>query len=155
MNIPPPFRSSRLDRVHLSAVSGFSLLELMIAIAILSVLAAIAIPIYNGYILEGHLTGMRSTMSGMRTILEDYRLENGNYAGDGDMVDDTVDGDPYDWEPTGDSSAYTFAVSGGTTNYFVTGRLNANTQIWVRCCNRFQTCFDSDTTGSATPTACP
>ena len=34
--------------------AGFSLVELMITIAIISILSAIAIPLYNGYISEGH-----------------------------------------------------------------------------------------------------
>jgi type IV pilus assembly protein PilE len=125
----------------------------MITIALISVLAAIAIPLYNGYILEGHLTGMRTTMNGMRTLIEEYRLENGDYGpADADMVDG---GNVYDWEPTGDTSAYTFSVTGGTTNYSVTGSFNANTGIWVRCDDRFSNCCDSEITGSATPTACP
>lgn len=128
----------------------------MIAIAVLSILAAIAVPAYRGYILEGHLTGMRTTMNGMRTLIEAYRLENGDYGpGDANMADDTVDGRPYGWIPTGDMSAYTFAVTGGTNSYSVTGTFNANTQIWVRCDNRLNNCCDSDSTGSATPTACP
>jgi type IV pilus assembly protein PilE len=124
----------------------------MVAIAILSILGAIAIPLYNGYVLEGHLTGMRATMNGMRTLIEAYGLENGDYGpGDADMADLPNE---YGWTPSGDTSAYTFVVTGGTT-YSVTGSLDANTQIWVRCCNRFRTCFDSQTTGSATPVVCP
>jgi hypothetical protein len=99
---------------------------------------------------------MRTTMNGMRTLIEAYRLENGDYGpGDADMADDDVGGSPYDWVPSGDTSAYTFAVTGGSTIYSVTGSLDANPQIWVRCCTRFNSCFDSDTTGSATPVACP
>lgn len=137
------------DTAH---ATGITIVELMVAIALISVLAAIGIPLYTGYVLEARLTGMRTTMNGMRTSIEDYRLENGDYGpGDADMADGSV----YGWEPTGDTSPYTFAVSGGTTSYFVTGSLDADNQIWVRCCNRFRSCFDSDTTGSTTPVACP
>ena len=64
---------------------GFTLIELMIAIAIVAILAALAIPAYNQYILEAKLTTMTQNINSMRIFLEDYRLENGSY--DGPNVD--------------------------------------------------------------------
>lgn len=143
---------------------GFSLVELMIVIAILSVLTAIAIPLYNGYILEGQFSTMRTTTSGLRTILEDFRLDNGNYGTAGTQFTENTSGgvtqisNQYPWNPSGDMSAHTYVVSvTGTNSYDVWGITNANTSIWVRCDNRFSTCCDSDTTpdGHAVTTACP
>ena len=133
---------------------GISLLELMITIAIISVLAAIAIPLYDGYIREGHLASMRSTMNGLRTIMEDYRLENGDY-GPGANGFSAIDS-TYGWDPSGDPEAYSFAVSATTNTYNVWGVFNSNTEIWVRCDNRFSNCCDPDTTGATVVTdACP
>jgi prepilin-type N-terminal cleavage/methylation domain-containing protein len=136
---------------------GITLVELIIAVAILSILAAIALPLYEGYITEGHQASMRSTLNGLRTPLEDYRLENGNYGGTGNLVGIANINGRFDWDPSGDSSAYSYTVSvTGTNSYDVWGFFNANTGIWVRCENRFSNCCDSETaSASSYNSACP
>ncbi|MCB1775547.1 MAG: prepilin-type N-terminal cleavage/methylation domain-containing protein [Gammaproteobacteria bacterium] len=136
---------------------GITLVELMIAIAILSILAGIAIPLYNGYVTEGHMASMRTTLNGLRTPLEDYRLENGNYGTVTDLVGIANITGRFDWDPSGDSRAYEYTVSvTGTNSYDVWGIFQANTGIWVRCEDRFSECCDSEIAGSSTPdAACP
>lgn len=135
---------------------GFTITELMIAIAILSVLAAIAIPLYRGYILEGHFASMRTTLNGMRTSIEDFRLENGNYGPVGNLVDIAAIDGRFAWQPAGDTGAYTYTVAvTGTNSYDLWGVFDANNAIWARCDNRYQSCCDSETTGSTSVIACP
>jgi type IV pilus assembly protein PilE len=138
----------------LSRFRGYTLVELMITVAVLTILAGIAVPLYSGYIREGHLTTMRSSMAGLRTILEDYRLENGDY-GPGAVGLDNIN-TTYEWEPGGDLGAYSFtvAVAGGTYNVWAT--LNSNSSVWVRCDARFTNCCDPDTpSATAATSACP
>lgn len=53
---------------------GVTLIELMIVIAIVTIIAAIAIPAYNGYVKEGHFT---QAMTEMKTLqLEQQRLRS-------------------------------------------------------------------------------
>jgi len=138
---------SRRDR-------GYSLVELMITIAIISILATIAIPLYNGYIREGHFTAMRSNMNGLRTVIEDYRLDNGNYGATGNLVGVAAIDTRFNWDPAGDSGAYTFTVSvTAADSYDVWAVLNANNATWVRCETRFQTCCDSETSSSSSPSS--
>ena len=133
---------------------GVTLVELMVVIAILSVLAAIAIPAYEGYVREGQFTALRANMNGLRTVIEDFRLENGNYGSTGNLVDlSAIDG-RFGWEPGTDISnqSYTVAVV-STSIYHVWGQFGSG--AWVRCENRFSNCCDSEAGGSGPSAACP
>jgi len=128
--------------------SGITLVELMIAIAILSILTAIAIPAYTGYIREGHFATMRADLDGLRTTMEDFRLENGSYTGV------TADPDVASILSDINSGSYTFTVSPGTGSYDVWGVFSPT--VWVRCENRMNQCCYSDSASASAPTAaCP
>lgn len=63
---------------------GFTLIELMITIAIIGILAAVAIPAYNDYVLRGKFTEAAAQLSGQRVRLEQYYQDNRNYGVGGD-----------------------------------------------------------------------
>jgi prepilin-type N-terminal cleavage/methylation domain-containing protein len=132
--------------------SGFSLVELMIAIAIIAILSSIAIPLYNGYIREGHFATLRTDLNSLRTPIEDFRLDSAGYTDTGPPNLNT-----YIADVLGDvnSGNYTYTVlATGTNSYDAWGVLNANT--WIRCEDRFRNCCDSETAGATAPDeACP
>ena len=59
---------------------GFTLIEMMIVIAIIGVLAAIAYPSYQGYVERTNRTDMMSEMHNIATTIESRKLAQGSYS---------------------------------------------------------------------------
>ena len=60
---------------------GFTLIEVMITVAIIAILAAIALPSYSDYVRRGRLTEALSALAGQRVRMEQYFQDNRTYAG--------------------------------------------------------------------------
>jgi len=68
----------RLER-EVSRFGGFTLIEVMITVAVIAILAAIALPSYIDYITRSKLVEAKTNLSDMRTRLEQYFLDNRTY----------------------------------------------------------------------------
>ncbi|MEO8486783.1 MAG: type IV pilin protein [Betaproteobacteria bacterium] len=85
---------------------GFTLIELMIVVAIAAILAAVALPMYRTYVMRGRIIDATSKLSDFRVRMEQYFMDNRTYANGGNCgVADPTD--------TGDA-AFTIACTGAT-----------------------------------------
>jgi type IV pilus assembly protein PilE len=60
--------------------NGFTLIELMVAMAIMGVLLAVALPQYNEYTVKGKLTEAMSQLSDLQLRQEQYYQDNRTYS---------------------------------------------------------------------------
>jgi type IV pilus assembly protein PilA len=62
-----------------SMQKGFTLIELMIVVAIIAILAAIAIPAYQNYLIRTQVTEGMSLMDGAKTSVAEYYSNYGTF----------------------------------------------------------------------------
>ncbi len=130
--------------------NGFSLVELMIVVAIMAILAAIAIPSFMRFSLRAKTAEANLNLAAIRTCLESYRAENDTYltptacgpnpagwaAGDGACEPTPWDaGDGFEtigFEPDG-PVRYQYAVTATGTTFVITatGDLDEDSQTVV------------------------
>jgi general secretion pathway protein G len=66
---------------------GFTLLELMIVIAIISILATLAQPMFKTAVLKSKEAALKEDLFNLRNVLDQYYADNGKYP---DSLDDLV-----------------------------------------------------------------
>lgn len=59
--------------------SGFTLIELMIVVAVVGILAAVAIPSYSDYVTRGRIPDATSNLAARRVQMEQYFQDNRTY----------------------------------------------------------------------------
>ncbi|WP_295857470.1 pilin [uncultured Xylophilus sp.] len=64
-----------------TAQKGFTLIELMIVVAIIGILAAVAIPAYQDYTARAQVSEAFTMTTGMKTTIAEYGQTNGAYPG--------------------------------------------------------------------------
>lgn len=75
--------STSLHPQHRLKAKGFTLIEVMIVVAIIGILASVAYPSYTDYVRRGQVTEAFTQLSTWRTKMEQYYQDNRNYGTDG------------------------------------------------------------------------
>ena len=59
--------------------AGFTLIEVMITVAIIGILTAIALPSYKNYVIRGKLVPQTNALASMHALMEQYYQDNRTY----------------------------------------------------------------------------
>ncbi|AWB68535.1 prepilin-type cleavage/methylation domain-containing protein [Saccharobesus litoralis] len=96
---------------------GFSLIELMVSVAIVGILAAVAVPAYTEYLAQGYRTEAMRELVTVANLQEQYLIENRTYTTD--MKELGYSADPY-YSENDRYTIDTSAVSSIASDYIIT-----------------------------------
>lgn len=102
---------------------GFTLVEIMIVVAIIALLAAIAIPNLLRARLTANESAAQSTLQSVSAAAQSFRSAQASYPADIAALEDATDGPAYITLGLNDSSqkqGYTFSAAGATNTFVVT-----------------------------------
>jgi type IV pilus assembly protein PilE len=112
------------------AQRGFTLIELMIAVAIIAIVASVALPLYSGYVQTSREGVLTTSIVTMEIFQEDFRLRTGAYltvAADVAAIEAAIG-----WEPQ-DDGAITYSIAAGPGgSYEVTAIDATGTTVCLR-----------------------
>ena len=95
-------------RYRASSQSGFTLMELLITLAILAIVASIAIPAYSRYVAKARQEDARVQLMAIKQAEEMYKLQYAGYTNQTNLLSG--------WKTT--SGRYTFSITNATATTF-------------------------------------
>jgi type IV pilus assembly protein PilE len=94
---------------------GFTLIEVMIVVAIVGILAALALPSYSNYLRRGRISDAVSTLSNHRTAMEQFFQDNRTYdnaCNNGSIAATPTSSNYFDFTCTPAGAVYTLTATG-------------------------------------------
>lgn len=93
--------------------SGFTLIEVMITVAIVAILASVALPSYRNYVIRGKIPEATANLSAKRVKMEQYFQDNRKYTdGPGTSGADTTSSKYFNFSAVADQNTYTLTATG-------------------------------------------
>lgn len=112
-----------LSKLRKNKQKGFTLIELMIVVAIIGILAAIAIPNFMNYQCKAKQSEAKSNLGNIRTAEEAYYAEYDTYSNNTGEIGFGLQGD----------ERYAYSISANSTTFTAVARtdtLNNHTDRW-------------------------
>lgn len=104
---------------------GFTLIELMIVVAIIAILAAIAIPAYQDYLIRSQVSEGASLAAGAKTALAEYKANTGGWPANNNAAGlagaNDISGDYVTGVNVGTTPGRIIASFGGRANSAING----------------------------------
>jgi type IV pilus assembly protein PilE len=113
---------------------GFTLIELMVVVAIIGILVAVAFPAYQDYAIRGKLAEMKAALSDGRVKIEQYFQDNKTYSGGGG-----ANGCPSTIPASTDSFDYVCNTTAVTYTITATGKAGTNVSAFSYTINELNT----------------
>jgi type IV pilus assembly protein PilE len=100
-------------------VAGFTLIELMVTVAIVGILVAVALPNYRNYVIRGKLVEGTNALAAQRTQMEQYYQDNRTYSDVSSTIvspcSSTVTAGTFTLTCTSTATTYTLTATGSKT----------------------------------------
>ena len=134
------------------SVFGFTLIELMITVAIVAILSAVALPSYQSYVRKGKRADARALLQSASIAQEKHRLNNTTYAGATTNLSPPC---PASGACPSEQANYVLATPTSVTGstYTLTANASSASQLADTDCTAIVYAV-SGTTVTYTPTAC-
>ena len=155
MNIGTPYTAAPIsaspDRRARLRIRGFTLIEVMIVVAIIGILAAIAYPSYKQHIISSNRASAEAALEGLANAMEQHYTETGTYTGAANAsgvptiyaTQAPVDGTP---------KVYNLTISATATTYTLTATpISGTTQAgdgFLQLTNTGVKSWDADNSGA-------